>query len=142
MNNGSAVVDATRPTEVVETSTYRELVRHASLAASSHNTQPWKFRIDSESISILPDFSRRCPVVDPDDHHLFVSLGWAAENLLIAAEAAGLHGQPLFDPSRDGGTIRIALEKATPSRSPFLGPSLTGSAHVRHTTASRRQALI
>ena len=121
MNNGSAVVDATRPTEVVETSTYRELVRHASLAASSHNTQPWKFRIDSESISILPDFSRRCPVVDPDDHHLFVSLGCAAENLLIAAEAAGLHGQPLFDPSRDGGTIRIALEKATPSRSPFFG---------------------
>jgi hypothetical protein len=27
---------------------------------------------------ILPDLSRRCPAVDPDDHHLFVSLGCAA----------------------------------------------------------------
>ena len=95
----------------------RELVRYASLAASSHNTQPWKFKIDDRSISILPDFTRRCPVVDPDDHHLFVSLGCAAENLLVAAEAGDLRGQLVFDESRDGGTVRIALEKATACRS-------------------------
>src|ERR1700724_1574368 len=53
----------------------RELVRYATLAPSSHNTQCWKFRIQERSITIEPDFSRRCPVVDPDDHHLFVSLG-------------------------------------------------------------------
>ena len=48
----------------------RELVRQATLAASSHNTQPWKFRVAEQSITILPDFTRRTPVVDPDDHHL------------------------------------------------------------------------
>lgn len=53
----------------------RELIRYATLAASSHNTQPWKFRIRKDRITILPDFSRRCPVVDPDDSHLFKSLG-------------------------------------------------------------------
>ena len=37
----------------------RELVRHASLAASSHNTQCWKFRIEDHAISVLPDPSRR-----------------------------------------------------------------------------------
>jgi hypothetical protein len=89
----------------------RELVRYASLAASSHNTQPWKFKIDDGSISILPDFTRRCPIVDPDDHHLFVSLGCAAENLLVAAEAGGFRGQPVFDELRVGGTVRIAFEK-------------------------------
>jgi hypothetical protein len=52
----------------------RELIRHATLAASSHNTQPWKFCIRRGSIVIQPDFSRRCPVVDPDDSHLFKSL--------------------------------------------------------------------
>ncbi|WVV49437.1 hypothetical protein THH46_11645 [Pseudomonas sp. NA13] len=48
----------------------RELVRYATLAPSSHNTQCWKFGLDDQSISIRPDYQRRCPIVDPDDHHL------------------------------------------------------------------------
>lgn len=53
----------------------QDLVRYGTLAASSHNTQCWRFQIiDDQGITILPDFSRRCPVVDPEDHHLYVSL--------------------------------------------------------------------
>lgn len=37
-----------------------ELVRDATLAPSSHNTQCWKFRLDDGAISILPDLARRC----------------------------------------------------------------------------------
>ncbi|MGV8939335.1 MAG: Acg family FMN-binding oxidoreductase [Allorhizobium sp.] len=69
------------------------LVRYASLAASGHNTQPWSFRLLENAIEIRPDFSRRTPVVDPDDHHLYVSLGCALENLSIAASASGQPGQ-------------------------------------------------
>ena len=65
------------------------LVHAATLAASSHNTQPWRFRVDTSTVTIAPDFSRRCPVVDPDDSHLFKSLGCAAENLAAAAPAYG-----------------------------------------------------
>ena len=54
---------------------YRELIRLATLAASSHNTQPWRFQIEEGCIRIFPDYDRRCPVVDPDDAHLFKSLG-------------------------------------------------------------------
>lgn len=79
----------------------RELIRHATLAASSHNTQPWKFRIRKDRITILPDFSRRCPVVDPDDSHLFKSLGCAAENLVHAAAAQGFSTEIQFDPGED-----------------------------------------
>ncbi len=68
----------------------RELVRYATLAANSHNTQPWLFKIGNRSISISPDFNRRCPVVDPDDHHLYASLGCATENIVHAAKAFGL----------------------------------------------------
>lgn len=68
------------------------LVRFASLAANGHNTQPWRFSVpegegDATRITIAPDFARRTPVVDPDDHHLHVSLGCAAENLALAADA-------------------------------------------------------
>jgi len=91
----------------------RELVRYASLAANSHNTQPWKFRIADDAIEIIPDLSRRCPAVDPDDHHLFVSLGCAAENLVLAAATMGLRAEPAFA----GDRIRIVLTPGPPQRS-------------------------
>jgi hypothetical protein len=97
----------------------RELVRYATLAPSSHNTQCWKFRVEEHAISILPDLSRRCPAVDPDDHHLFVSLGCAAENLLQAALANGLKGEARFDAAAAGG-IRIALEPTSTVVSPLF----------------------
>lgn len=84
-----------------------ELVRHAVLAPSSHNTQCWKFALAKDAITVLPDFSRRCPAVDPDDHHLFVSLGCAAENLVQAARAHGLRGDAEFD--EVSGAVRITL---------------------------------
>ncbi len=80
----------------------RELVRLAILAPSSHNTQCWNFQISGKAIAIAPDFKRRCPVVDPDDHHVFVSLGCAAENMVHAALASGLRADPRFDPSGEG----------------------------------------
>ena len=88
-----------------------ELVRYATLAPSSHNTQCWKFALGEQSISIRPDLSRRCPAVDPDDHHLFVSLGCATENLIQAAMALGLRAEPVFDASSD--SVHAQLLPAT-----------------------------
>jgi hypothetical protein len=96
----------------------RELVRYATLAPSSHNTQCWRFAIEGDAITILPDLARRCRAVDPDDHHLFVSLGCAAENLLLAARAHGLIGEPSFDAGRDA--VRIALQPAAPRATPLF----------------------
>lgn len=68
---------------------YLFMIEQAIKAPSGHNTQPWKFRLFSDHIDILPDFSRALPVVDPDHRELFVSLGCAAENLCIAAAHKG-----------------------------------------------------
>ncbi|MCS3727914.1 Acg family FMN-binding oxidoreductase [Bradyrhizobium betae] len=91
----------------------RELVRFATLAANSHNTQPWIFSARGHEITIAPDFARRCPAVDPDDHHLFVSLGCAAENLVLAASILGWRAHTTID----GDRIVIALEEAPPATS-------------------------
>ena len=91
------------------------LVEYAILAASSHNTQPWKFRVSPGRVDIIPDFERRCPQVDPDDHHLWVSLGCATENLLEAASAAGLSGTVAFDEASH--IISVSLERAVVHRS-------------------------
>ena len=94
---------------------YRKLVRYATLAASSHNTQPWLFKFEPDRIVILPDLSRRCSAVDPDDHHLYASLGCAIENLLLAAQAVGLKGHCSYDESTSG--VQIDFEKMPPFRS-------------------------
>jgi hypothetical protein len=102
----------------------QELVRCATLAPSSHNTQCWKFALEGNgrSIAILPDLARRCPAVDPDDHHLFVSLGCAAENLIQAALAHGLKGDARFDPASDPArdAERVTLEPTRAQSSPLF----------------------
>ena len=70
-----------------------DLVRQATLAANGHNTQPWLFQPIRGPVLIKPDFARATPVVDPDHHHLYASLGCAAENLSLAARARGLSGE-------------------------------------------------
>jgi hypothetical protein len=67
----------------------RELVRYATLAPSAHNSQPWSFDIGDREIRIFPDFSRRCPVADPGDRQLWLSLGCALEHLSVAALRVG-----------------------------------------------------
>lgn len=96
----------------------RELVRHATLAPSSHNTQCWLFRLQEKAIVIAPDLSRRCPIVDPDDHHLHVSLGCAIENLVHAALAAGLHADVRYDPAGEG-VITASLEPTQAAATPL-----------------------
>jgi hypothetical protein len=105
-----------QPAPSEELAQLNEIVRCATLAPSGHNTQPWRFRIDGRAIAILPDLSRRTPVVDPDDHHLYVSLGCAAENLLLAARAFGFLGTMEFRPDADGA-VTVAMERAKPEES-------------------------
>ncbi len=97
----------------------RDILRYATLAANGHNTQPWRFRIDERRVEILPDLTRRTPAVDPDDHHLFASLGCAAENLSLAAGASGRPGDISFDPANDGVVV-FEFDGASNDASPLF----------------------
>ncbi|HOZ81213.1 MAG TPA: hypothetical protein PK370_03265 [Candidatus Woesebacteria bacterium] len=66
------------------------LVRYGILAPSTHNSQPWKFLIDDNSLEILPDFERSLGELDPDNRELYISLGAAAKNVEIAADYFGM----------------------------------------------------
>ncbi|MCP9927770.1 nitroreductase family protein [Cyanobium sp. CH-040] len=97
----------------------RALVHDATLAPSSHNTQCWRFRLEDSAITLLPDAQRRCPVVDPDDHHLFVSLGCAAESLVHSALAHGWLCEPVFHGGADP-SLRLALLPTVALRTPLF----------------------
>ena len=74
-----------------------QLIRSGIKAPSGHNTQPWRFKIDDSEIQIHPDFTRALSIVDKDNHALYISLGCAAENIVIASTHEGLdHKLDLF----------------------------------------------
>ena len=65
------------------------LLRYAVLAPSGPNTQPWKLSIKGNEISLIADYSRSLPFVDPIDRTLYVSHGCLLANILLAAEHFG-----------------------------------------------------
>ncbi|MBP6802620.1 MAG: twin-arginine translocation signal domain-containing protein [Chloroflexi bacterium] len=96
----------------------RELVRYATLAANGHNTQPWKFAIKENAIEIHPDFSRQLPAVDPQNRELWISLGCALENLIVAARATGFTPEVTYPDMAD--FINVQLTADTPLESPLF----------------------
>ncbi len=96
----------------------RELVRYATLAANSHNTQPWTFAVADDRIEIRPDFSRATPAVDPDSHHLFASLGCAAQNMVEAAPTLGLRATPEAMLHNGESTVSVALDSGPARTTP------------------------
>lgn len=66
-----------------------QIAGYASKAPSGHNTQPWRFHIGDNTITIVPNLERTLPVVDGNNRELFISIGCAAENLCIAAGYLG-----------------------------------------------------
>jgi hypothetical protein len=114
----------------------RDYVRFGTLASNSHNTQPWKFRLGAGTIDILPDFSRRTPIVDPDDHHLYVTLGCAAENVVIAADASRRPAElSVATDAREGTSLRVLLGKG-PGTGDRPDADLCSAISVRQSTRS------
>lgn len=67
------------------------LLNFAIFAPSTHNTQPWLFKIEDNKCSILFDKKLSLKEADPDNRYLTISLACALENLIIAAKYFGIY---------------------------------------------------
>ena len=67
----------------------RYLVQYAVLAPSTHNSQPWLFRVAGSSVFLFADRSRGIAVLDPEDRALVMSCGAALYNFTTALTAFG-----------------------------------------------------
>ena len=94
----------------MNTEDFNFLVECAIKAPSAHNTQPWKFQNIDTGIIIQPDFKRALSVVDAENYELYISLGCALENLLIAAKQKGYNCLIKY-PSNASDTIVIDITK-------------------------------
>lgn len=117
----------THPTSEVLTG----LVEAATRAPSSHNTQPWRFRVGAGQIVLLRDTSRALPVGDPDGRELTISCGAALFNLAVAARRAG------FDPATEyvpDGETAASLATVTLAPGVVADADLYEATNARHTT--------
>ncbi len=95
------------------------LIGYAILAPSSHNAQPWLFRINAMDIELFADRRRALPVTDPQLRELTISCGAALFNLRVAAEYFG-HAyrlEILPDPQDSDLLARFHLGLAAETRS-------------------------
>ncbi len=112
----------------------RFITRYAILAPSSHNSQPWRFRIKNDSIDVFIDMSRWLKVADSDQREIHISVGCALENLLIAAEHFGLGHELNYFPDDNNNELAATIKfDSNGSRSEFRDKSLFDQITKRHT---------
>jgi len=79
-------------------SDFDEMLYLASLAGSSHNTQPWRVeKINDNLVKVYPDFSKHLKVVDSSSRGLYISLGAFVQTFVLAGESKGLQCSVMLD---------------------------------------------
>lgn len=123
------------------------MVGAAILAANPHNAQAWRFHVTDTGIDLFADTSRGTGTVDGLQREMYVGLGCALENLVLAAQARGYRADltllPDSDPTHVGhlalspGASGVAspLYQAIGSRHSNRGPYQTRAVPAELLTA-------
>ena len=115
----------------------RFLVRYAVLAPSFRNLQPWRFEVGGGRIALYADLGRRSRKADLRLRDLYISLGCALENLLLAAERFGLdHEVDYFPLCEEDELVAQARFTALGGRAPRPA-ALLQAVTRRHTQHGR-----
>ena len=122
----------------------RFLLRYAILAPSVKNTQPWLFAVQENRVRIFADSKRGLHVTDPDQRELYISVGCALENLLVAAEQFGFRHDVSYFPDGDDADLAASVAFAPggrPSRS-RAGVTLDAILQRHHDNSVYRDAAV
>jgi nitroreductase len=92
------------------------LVSAAILAANAHNTQPWLFRVDETRVDLFAERERNIGTIDPLLREMYISLGCALENLLLAARVNGYEYRTTLTPDSSDPTYAARVELLPGSR--------------------------
>lgn len=115
-------------------------LRHATLAPSSHNSQPWRFVLGTDRVMLCADRLRALPVVDPYDRELIISCGAALFNLRVALASLGMgYAITLFPSSTDPdllAEVRLLRDRATGPELAALVSAIQERVTTRHPFAA------
>ncbi|MCM4083389.1 Acg family FMN-binding oxidoreductase [Paractinoplanes hotanensis] len=88
----------------------------AGHAPSIHNTQPWRWRLTGNELSLYLDHSRGAEVTDPDSRLAVLSCGAALHHALVSLAADGWHTvlERMPDPEHPDHLARLRLDHRIP----------------------------
>jgi hypothetical protein len=133
-----ALRDADYPAHGSREEQLRFLLRYAILAPSNRNTQPWRFAVSRDQITIHADAARWQRISDPHKRELFISLGCALENLLVALEHFSIGHVVTRSPGADDKSIAVQIAILDrPVVSPFRTANMFKAIVRRHTHHGR-----
>lgn len=88
-----------------------DLLHLAVLAPSSHNSQPWNFKMEDNLLRLSLDPRRRLKESDTNDRQAIISIGCAAEHIAIGAEYYGYAVQVSNYDEDEPGSAHIRFTK-------------------------------
>ncbi|MET9258577.1 nitroreductase family protein [Amycolatopsis sp. NPDC004079] len=109
------------------------VLRSATLAPSTHNTQPWLFSNGAAGIELYADADRTLPVADPDRRELLLSCGAALFNLRTAIHATGFQPAATLLPRRGDPDLLALVRPRSPATIDRRIASLAKAIPRRHT---------
>jgi hypothetical protein len=110
------------------------LLQYAVLAPSTKNTQPWRFSIGENTIGVFADLTRCQPVADAGRRELYISLGCALENLLVASEQFAFRHEVRYFPQSTNEELAAIVNFHPGGRPSIYRAGITlASITARHT---------
>src|SRR3989344_3012554 len=82
------------------------LLKYAILAPSTHNSQPWLFRIEKSNCEIHINPEKVIDHADPSRRDMYISIGCCLENLILAAKFYGVYRKHEITPE---GTLTAKI---------------------------------
>jgi hypothetical protein len=112
-------------------------VGFALQAPSSHNSQPWLFRVAGDALELRADRTRALPVVDPHDRELTISCGAALYFLRAALRHMGETATVDLVPDRDDPDLLARVRLAEPQPATHAERRLFWAMRTRRTNRRR-----
>lgn len=128
------VSDQDFPPQGSPTQQLQFILNYAVLAPSGHNTQPWKFTIQQETIELWADLDRALSYVDPEHRELIISCGAALLNLRLALHHFGYQGDIQMLPNSDQPNLLAQIRLGSWNQETAEEKSLFEAISQRHTT--------
>jgi len=117
------------------------LVSAAILASNPHNSQPWLFRVDERRIDLYTNMSRSLRSIDPFLREMYIGLGCALENLVVAARGRGYEPRLVLFPSggKQSLVARVELKSVNAAEVPHY--RAIGERHTNRSAYYRERDL-
>ena len=128
--------DERPPSGTEQSAAIRHAVGRAVKAPSLHNSQPWRFLVEDDTVSVRADRSRQLMAIDPRGRELVMSIGAALLNLRVGLAWRAWGAEVRRLPDRDDPDL-MAVVGVVPA-SPEADLAGLDPAIVRRRTNRRR----